>query len=72
MAALTVYFIKTVFACIAGLLSGLFLQIVEFGQLVFFLLVFIFAPFIFHFRTLFILCSVFPITYGIVSVVCFV
>ena len=35
-------------------------------------LVFSLEPFIFHFRTLFILCGVFPITYGIVSVVCFV
>ena len=72
VAAQPIDFIETAFCILQGFLSGLFLQIVEFGQLVFFLLVLIFAPFIFHFLTLFILCSVFPITYGIVSVVCFV
>ena len=72
VAAQPIDFIETAFCILQGFLSGLFLQIVEFGQLVLFLLVFLFAPFIFHFRTLFILCSVFPITYGIVSVVCFV
>ena len=47
VAAQPIDFIETAFCILQGFLSGLFLQIVEFGQLVFFLLVFIFAPFIF-------------------------
>ena len=72
VAAQPIDFIETAFCILQGFLSGLFLQIVEFGQLVFF------SSYSSLHRSYSISARfsssavLFPITYGIVSVVCFV